>query len=75
MRVDATNVEGDRLKSPYPSLVGARGGVTLRVDHRECARSRKSRRPGDETFGSEGNARMFEASRMPHHRRTVEDGV
>ena len=47
---------------------------TPRVDHRESAGSRKSRRHG-ETLGSERHARMLEASRMPYHRRTVEDGA
>ena len=30
---------------------------------------------GHETLGSEGNARMLQASMMPYHRRAVEDGV
>ena len=76
VRVDATASKaiasrrgvGASETSQYPSLVGARGGGTPRVDHRESAGSRKSRRHGDETLGSEGNARMLEASRMPYHR-------
>ena len=43
VRVDADSIKGDCLKarsrtsktSPYPSLVGARGGGTTRADHRE----------------------------------------
>ena len=68
------SVEGDCLQSrsgasetsPHPGLVGTRGGGTSWADHRESAGSRNSRRHGDETLGSEGNARVLEASRMSY---------
>ena len=91
MAADMTKMVTPRVRvdATAPKAVASRRGV-VRVRHlhtqvlwvqeavarRELtAGSRKSRRHGNETLGSEGKARTLEESRMPYHRRTVEDGV